>query len=96
MSAGSPGKARLSVKVIARALRDDVVGWVGDRLKIRIAAVREGGRANDALVAFVAERLDLPRRSVRVAAGHTSTSKILEIDGVRQAEIAERFGSPVP
>lgn len=89
-----PVRTRLSVKVSPRASRNEVVGWVGDKLKIKVAAAPEGGRANDALVAFVAEQLGVPRRNVRVATGHTSSSKILEIDGVRQADLADRFGPP--
>lgn len=87
-------RARLSVKVVPRGQRSEIVGWIGGRLKIRIAAVPEGGRANEALVAFVAERLGLPRRCVRVVTGHTATSKILEIDGIEQAEIPGRLGAP--
>jgi uncharacterized protein (TIGR00251 family) len=87
-------KARLSVKVAPRAPRNEVVGWVGGKLKVKVAAAPEGGRANDALVTFVAEQLGLPRRNVRVATGHTSSSKILEIDGIRQADLADRFGPP--
>ncbi|MBN1239143.1 MAG: DUF167 domain-containing protein [Gammaproteobacteria bacterium] len=87
-------KARLSVKVTPRASRNEVVGWVGGKLKVKVAAAPEGGRANDALAAFLAERLGLPRRSVRVATGHTSSSKIVEIAGIRQADLVERFGPP--
>jgi uncharacterized protein len=87
-------RARLSVKVVARGRRNEIVGWVGDRLKLKVAAPREGGRANDALVAFLAEQVALPRRSVRIVAGHTATSKIVEFDGIEQAELERRFGSP--
>src|SRR5690554_3006126 len=53
-------KAKIAVKVVPRASRDEVVGWLGDRLKIKIAAPPQDGRANDALEAFLAERLGLP------------------------------------
>ena len=42
-------KAKVAVKVVPRASRDEVVGWLGDRLKIKIAAPPQDGRANDAL-----------------------------------------------
>src|SRR5690606_32249710 len=68
--------AKLSVKVVPRASRDEIVGWLGDKLKIKIAAPPQDGRANDALEAFLAKALGLPRRAVRIAAGHGSTSKV--------------------
>src|SRR5690606_19883644 len=89
-------KAKVAVKVVPRASRDEVVGWLGDRLKIKIAAPPQDGRANDALEAFLAERLGVPRRSVRVAAGHGSTSKIVEIDGVGEADLASKLESLLP
>ena len=90
------GRARLSVKVVPRASRDEIVGWLGDRLKVKIAAPPTDGRANDALEAFLAARLGLPRRGARVAAGHTSTSKIVEFDGLAQQELARRLDALVP
>ncbi|HEX6993930.1 MAG TPA: DUF167 domain-containing protein [Gammaproteobacteria bacterium] len=82
--------AKLSVKVVPRASRDEIVGWLGDRLKIKIAAPPQDGRANDALEAFLAKALGLPRRAVRVATGHGSSSKVVEVDGIRQAELVDR------
>jgi hypothetical protein len=50
-------------------------------LKARVRAAPEDGRANDALVALVAEALGAPRRSVTIAAGHTARLKKLFIAG---------------
>jgi len=47
--------------------------------------------ANRALVEFVAERLGIPRRQVRIAAGLTSRRKVLDIDGPGAPEIAAAF-----
>jgi uncharacterized protein (TIGR00251 family) len=56
-----------------------VAGLHGERLKIRIAAPALDGRANEALVAFVAEALGVPKRSVRVAAGERSRDKVVAV-----------------
>jgi uncharacterized protein (TIGR00251 family) len=56
-----------------------VAGLHGDRLKIRIAAPALDGRANEALVALVAEALGVPKRSVRVAAGERSRDKLITV-----------------
>ncbi len=63
------------------AKRSEIAGLHGDRLKIRIAAPAMDGRANDALVAFVAAALGIPKRSVSVAAGERSRDKLLAVTG---------------
>ncbi|MGD2172162.1 MAG: DUF167 domain-containing protein [Gammaproteobacteria bacterium] len=84
--------ARLPVKVIAGASQSAIAGWSGDRLRVRIAAVAERGKANAALIALIAKTLGLPRSAVRVAAGATSARKTLEISGLTQALVVARLG----
>jgi uncharacterized protein YggU (UPF0235/DUF167 family) len=61
---------------------------------VRIAAVPESGRANDALEAFLAAAAGVPRRAVKVASGRTSTLKIVEFDGLDQEDLDRRFAGP--
>jgi hypothetical protein len=56
-------------------------------LKVSITAPATDGRANDALLAFMAERLDLPRARVSLLAGATSRSKTLRIAGKNAAQV---------
>lgn len=58
-----------------------VAGRHRDRLKIRIAAPALDGRANDALVAFVAGALGLPKARVAVVKGERSREKLLAVSG---------------
>ena len=83
--------AKLAVKVIPRASRDEIVGWLGERLKIKIAAPPQDGRANAALEALLAAELGVPQRNVRVARGHGSSSKVVEIAGLGQTDLADRL-----
>jgi len=69
------------VHVQPGARRSEVAGLHGDRLKVRIAAPALDGRANAALVAFVAAALGIPKRSVSVAAGERSREKLLAVSG---------------
>ena len=64
------------------ARRTGLGGEHGDRLKVAVAAPPLEGRANDALVSWVAECLGLPRRQVSVTAGLRSRDKTLRASGV--------------
>jgi len=61
------------------AKKSEVAGLHGDALKIRIASPPVDGRANEALVAFVAQRLGLPRSAVVLSSGAGSRHKTLLI-----------------
>jgi uncharacterized protein (TIGR00251 family) len=74
-------RARISVRVQPRASRSEVAGMHGGAIRIRLTAPPIDNAANDALVKFLAERLKVPRHQLRVIAGLSSRSKIVEIDG---------------
>lgn len=79
--------ATLRVKVIPGARREEIVGPLGDRLKIRVSAPPEDGKANKAVCKLVAQRLGVKASAVRVAVGHTNPEKTLEVEGVGQAAV---------
>jgi uncharacterized protein (TIGR00251 family) len=64
------------------ARTSEVGGWHGDRLRIRIQAPPVDGKANDALVRFVAELAGLPRRDVVLERGETDRRKTLRLRGL--------------
>ena len=78
---------RVRVHVQPRASRNEIVGLHGSALKVRLQAPPVDGAANEALAAFMAERLGLPKRAVCVVAGATSRSKTLEIEGTTEAAV---------
>jgi uncharacterized protein (TIGR00251 family) len=63
------------------AARSEFAGEHGSRLKVRLAARAVDGKANEALIAFLAEHYGVPRRSVRILSGLKSRQKRVEIDG---------------
>jgi uncharacterized protein len=71
----------LAVRVQPGAKRSEVAGPHGDRLKIRIAAPALDGRANDALVAFLAGELGVARGRIAVARGERSRDKLVAVTG---------------
>ena len=86
------GGVRVRVRVVPRASRTEVVGLQGDALRIRLTAAPVDGAANEALVSFLAERLVVPRSSVRLLAGETSRSKVVLIAGADVEQVRTRLG----
>jgi uncharacterized protein len=82
---------KLAIKAVPNAPRSEVVGWLGDALKIKVHAPALEGRANEELCRFLAEALDLPRRAVTVATGNTSRQKRVQIDGLSLDEVRARL-----
>lgn len=85
---------RLPVKVLAAASASAIAGWSGDRLRVRITAVAERGKANAALIELIAKTLGLPKSAVRITAGAASARKTLEIAGLPRRVVFARLGEP--
>jgi hypothetical protein len=81
----------LRLRVAPGAARPAVVGRHGDAWKVRVAAAPERGRANDAVLALLAETLELPRASVSLVSGASSRDKIVELAGIDSAETDRRL-----
>jgi len=79
-----PSTTRLRVRVSPGARRTEIAGRHGDGWKVRVAAPPEDGRANEAVLRLLAERLGLPRRAVAIVSGHTAREKVVELDGISQ------------
>lgn len=75
------GTVHVCVHAQPGARKTEVAGLHGQSLKIRLAAPALEDRANDALVAFLAECFGVPRRSVSLVAGTRSREKRLAIRG---------------
>jgi uncharacterized protein len=84
---------RLELRVVPGAARPGVVGRHGDSWKIRVAAQPEKGRANDAVVALVADTLGLARRDVSIVAGLGTRDKVLSLDGISASELDRRLAA---
>jgi uncharacterized protein (TIGR00251 family) len=69
----------LRLTVVPGASRTEVVGLHGDRLKLRVAAAPEKGAANRTLLEFLAKRLGLPKKAVRLSGGEHSREKTVEV-----------------
>ncbi|HYX67227.1 MAG TPA: DUF167 domain-containing protein [Burkholderiales bacterium] len=72
----------LELYVQPGAARSEFAGEHGGRLKLRLAAPPVEGKANAALIEFLAEYFNVPKRDVRITAGLKSRRKRVLIEGV--------------
>jgi uncharacterized protein YggU (UPF0235/DUF167 family) len=75
-------KARLTLKVRAGARQTQFAGRYADAWRLHVAAPPVDGKANDAIIRFLAELTGIPRSAVRIVTGATASTKILELDGI--------------
>jgi uncharacterized protein (TIGR00251 family) len=65
------------------ASRTEFAGKHGDRIKVRVSERAVDGKANEALIEFLADHFRVPRRSVRIASGLRSRRKRVVIEGLK-------------
>jgi uncharacterized protein (TIGR00251 family) len=87
-----PGGIRLTVQITPNAKKSEVIGVLGDALRIRLQAPPIEGKANEALVRYIADALRVPKAAVSIMHGHTGKRKLLHVaitglsvDAVREA-----------
>jgi hypothetical protein len=78
---------KLAVTVVPRSSKTEIVGVVGEYLKIRLAAPPVDGEANKVLVKYLAKRLGISKSDIRIISGTSSKRKLLDIEGVGQSVI---------
>jgi len=64
----------------------------GDAIKLRLTAPPVDGAANEALVRFLAARLEVPRSAVELVSGRSGRTKLVAVTGVSPEEAAQRLG----
>jgi uncharacterized protein (TIGR00251 family) len=74
-----PGGIRLAVQITPNAKKTEVVGVLDDALKLKLQAQPIDGKANEALIKYLAKALGVPRSGVAITHGQTSKKKLIEI-----------------
>ena len=72
----------LRIKAVPGASRNIIAGPLGDRLKIRVSAPPNGGKANQAILKLLAGALGTSQQHIEIASGHTTTEKLIRITGL--------------
>ena len=86
-------RCTLELKIIPNAPRNEIVGWLGEALKVKVHAPALEGRANDELLEFLAEKLGVHRRNVTLLRGDKFRQKVVSIDGLDATAVKTRLGT---
>lgn len=82
-------KCRLDTKVVPGSSKTELVGWLGDCLKIKVAAPPEKGKANQAVVALLSQVLQVSADSIAIVKGSTSQRKVIEVQGITPDKLVQ-------
>ncbi|MBU0491043.1 MAG: YggU family protein [Chloroflexi bacterium] len=86
------GAVTFAVRAVPRAKQSEVVGIEGGALKVRLTAPPVEGKANEALVRFLADALGVRRGDVSIVAGERARRKVVCVQGLTAAQARARLG----
>jgi uncharacterized protein (TIGR00251 family) len=84
------------VRVVPNANSNEVVGVYGDSIKIKVQAPAMDGKANEALLDYVAKKLVVPRGDVFLVTGEKSREKSISVSHLASKEVKRRLLSQPP
>lgn len=87
----TPNGIIFQVKVVPAGSKTSIEGVYGDMLKVKLSAAPEKGKANEALIEFLAEKLDVKRKFVKILSGQTSKVKQVAVEQMSQQEFLEKL-----
>jgi uncharacterized protein (TIGR00251 family) len=82
---------KIAVKVVPGASRNQISGWLGERLKVRVQAPPESGKANKAIIKLIASALSISPREIKIVSGGTSPLKTIEIKSISEVDFMKKF-----
>ncbi|MDH5525915.1 MAG: DUF167 family protein [Nitrospirota bacterium] len=85
------GGVRIRIRLAPRASRTAVLGAHGGALKIALTAPPVEGKANKALIAFLAKQLGVAKGAARIVSGELARDKVVQVEGVSAAEAVPRL-----
>ncbi len=83
--------AAFTVVVVPGAKRTEIVGRYGDAIKIKVAAPPEKGKANEELLNFLAEKLEVKKEQLEIVAGASSRKKLVSVTGMEPVEVEKKL-----
>lgn len=80
-------KTIIRVRVLPRTSKNQIVGVDGGVFKVKLTAPPVEGKANKALVQFLAKKLGLPKRDIEIVSGEHSREKSIRVSGLPVDEV---------
>jgi len=84
----------IKVKVQPKAQQDEILGIKGDRLRLRVKAPPEKGRANQACINLLAKVLSLNKKEIKLISGAKAREKMFFIQNMKLDDLKEKLGIP--
>ena len=84
---------KLQIKVIPSSSKDCIAGWLDDTLKLKVKAPPDKGKANKAVIKVLEKILELPKGSVTISSGTTSSRKTIEIESENSDVIKQKLAA---
>lgn len=90
------GKTTLAIHLQPGAKRNEIAGFRDGVLYVKVNAVPEKGRANQALLGLLSETLGLPRSAFSIIRGQTSRNKVVAVRGLTAQELQDMLARELP
>jgi len=94
-TAARPAAELLHVRVQPRARRNEVVGWQGPTLRVRVTAAPADGEANRAVTDLLADVFGVPPSSITLVRGAAARDKVFRVEHLPFAALRARAERPL-
>ena len=81
----------VSLRVYPNARRNELAGFTGGVLRVKVSAPPSKGKANRELITFLSQLLGVGKDSINIIKGHTSRNKVVAIDDLSREEVMKRL-----
>ena len=87
MTSQPPSSATIKVRVQPKASKNEVLGYQGDTLRLRVTAPPEGGKANEEVISLLAEALGVAKSQISILQGYASRNKLVAVASLTPEEV---------
>lgn len=84
--------AQFALRVQPRSSRNAIAGLIGDAIKLAITAPPVDGKANHAVVEYLAKLFSVPKSSIAIVSGETGRNKLIAIRGLSAEQVRKALG----
>lgn len=94
MIESTKGGVRLHLFIQPKSSKNEVVGPHNGEIKVKLTAPPVDGRANECLIEFMSDLFGIPKRDVHLIRGDTGRHKVVELTGLKEAQVRETLQLP--